>query len=1120
MAGKLWWQAGLDPKSVQALVNDARQAGNAAASAMGQSGKAAEMTLGQWRAARAESIKYKSSVDEAKRAVELARAETIRSVGAQKTATEAQRTATEATKQQTAAQRLAAETAKAQATAMGTQISSQRFATAQANTATAQTNQQTAAIRQQIASTQSQNAIIAQNIAVNRSQTSAFQTQRAMLSANTAQYQQNAAAARVVTAQYQQHAAASRVVTAAQQAQAAATRANTAQLQNQAAALRLQAQQARATATGTQSLVPLTNQLNQALGAVGITLGAAGLVMGGKQYINFLNDSDLDSVRAANSIKIFNREIELSGNSSVAGAGMLRRLADEFNTTEDAVAKGAVTLLRMGATTEQVELLLQRGGASALAFGRSAADGFESIGQAIQGQSSQMLNYIGIAGNISTENRRLAEQLGKVSDELTSQEQVQSAVNLVLRETNQEYAMLPTLLSGLVGQQQEFNVELTYLRRELGDGVTPALADMYSAGSDLFAMISEHKQTIIDISDLFLNSLTHGINEATASLDYFLGIWGKLASKEITLTAVLKSEGEAALRGLFGLAGTGELPEHLKGSGDGLLDGFDLLPYTGEGGYTPPTPTPPPSGGGSSAPTPTPTAGVGTGSSRSKRRELTPLEKIRQDIEEQIASYRSDLSNLSTQVQWGTMSSGEASQEKEKLSRTFGDFMAAHIEYLIGDEVRMMNDAYALAKQKTFENMNLGGKSVSQSPYAGGSAIPFGGSYGGGLALGNTPQQGYEQAVAMGMGRFFDYGYSPTSTYFNARPSQGSYGFDPTSFATVPQSYYTANNYLANAYGTGGVNPAVSQTFARQNRYTNWDSQKFAARDNALGFLTGETQGTTRAQMQAWQQANQNFWLNGPQIPNPNAFATVGNSDYLQTVLGARTNSAYNASTYGANYVMNPNRPSQFQAQQNLVELRNRQPGATPGQSYDRVSGNAINLTEVQEQIAGAARDAAEQQRLAADQFYMTIVDAAGQAGNTLLDIVSGKATGGSAIAGLGGAAGSIVGAVNPLIGTIISVGTGLLGGLFDILFPQKKQEPALSAESKYQMELRAKYGETYDQKNQFSLPTATASSFSAPAWLDEAGGMFLESAKINMQASNNFLKASKQQIGSIVEQP
>jgi hypothetical protein len=144
--------------------------------------------------------------------------------------------------------------------------------------------------------------------------------------------------------------------------------------------------------------------LTKAFQALWLYVGGQAAINAGRQYFNFLNDAALGSTRAGAALKIYNREVELSGQNSESAQLLIQSLADKYKVSEDVVAGAATTFLRNKFTLEQTNNVLDRAAASALFYGRSAQEGFGQVAEAFQGQSSQALAYIGIAGNISTEN--------------------------------------------------------------------------------------------------------------------------------------------------------------------------------------------------------------------------------------------------------------------------------------------------------------------------------------------------------------------------------------------------------------------------------------------------------------------------------------------------------------------------------------------------------------------------------------------------------------------------------------------------------------------------------------------------------------------------------------------
>src|SRR5690606_33824208 len=133
--------------------------------------------------------------------------------------------------------------------------------------------------------------------------------------------------------------------------------------------------QGRVTAVGHAQSVALgsTHALagayQQLAGALTAVFATAGLT----RYTRSLIEFSREGAAANNTIAIFFAQLEKGGESVEKGQQRVSQLAAQFQTTEDAVAQGITQLVRYGATLDQAVHILQRGGASALAAGKTAA---------------------------------------------------------------------------------------------------------------------------------------------------------------------------------------------------------------------------------------------------------------------------------------------------------------------------------------------------------------------------------------------------------------------------------------------------------------------------------------------------------------------------------------------------------------------------------------------------------------------------------------------------------------------------------------------------------------------------------------------------------------------------
>lgn len=203
------------------------------------------------------------------------------------------------------------------------------------------------------------------------------------------------------------------------------------------------------------------------------------------RYARSLMDMSREAAEASNTLAVFFMQLEKSGVPVEHGQQRVAQLARQFQTTEDAVAGSITQLIRYGATLDQAVHILQRGAASALAAGRTSAQGFEAVTQAIVGEMSVVLNRIGIAGNLSTAFQRYARDVGTTTQALTNQQKIQAVINYLLEETDTEYEALDATLAGFVGTQNRAETAWTRFRRALGRGAESFLAPLLGVATRL-----------------------------------------------------------------------------------------------------------------------------------------------------------------------------------------------------------------------------------------------------------------------------------------------------------------------------------------------------------------------------------------------------------------------------------------------------------------------------------------------------------------------------------------------------------------------------------------------------------------------------------------------------------
>ncbi len=188
-----------------------------------------------------------------------------------------------------------------------------------------------------------------------------------------------------------------------------------------------------------------------------------------------LRSAALEFTKTEATAKLFGSAVKKSGVDSGEADQLVKDLAEKFKVLPSVVQESTTQLLRNGASLEQVKQLLEGAGASALAYGKTAASGFENVTQATVSLTSAQLNQIGISENIAPALDKYAKSLGKTSDQLTRAEQTAGVANLVLKATGDELEGLPTLLAGYAGALGEAEKANNKLSIAIGERVAPAI---------------------------------------------------------------------------------------------------------------------------------------------------------------------------------------------------------------------------------------------------------------------------------------------------------------------------------------------------------------------------------------------------------------------------------------------------------------------------------------------------------------------------------------------------------------------------------------------------------------------------------------------------------------------
>ncbi|WP_272977109.1 hypothetical protein [Deinococcus geothermalis] len=239
-----------------------------------------------------------------------------------------------------------------------------------------------------------------------------------------------------------------------------------------------------------------------------------------------------DSARIAQGL--FQKTIQKTGSTSAEAAQVVAKLQDTLGVTQDAAQEGIRGLLRQGYTLQQAYTALEGAGASALAAGRSAAEGMQGYVDAVTSGTSAALNQIGISENLFPFYAQYAKSIGKTTDELTRQDKVQAELLLIQKATSDEVADLIALQSGLGGAVNSTNRELSEAQKQLGESLVP--------------LAINGARALTRVLDVF-NALPPGIQTTVALLGASAVAVGVLAAPVSTLVSGYKALWETVSKG-------------------------------------------------------------------------------------------------------------------------------------------------------------------------------------------------------------------------------------------------------------------------------------------------------------------------------------------------------------------------------------------------------------------------------------------------------------------------------------------------------------------------------------------------------------------------------------------
>jgi hypothetical protein len=235
--------------------------------------------------------------------------------------------------------------------------------------------------------------------------------------------------------------------------------------------------------------------------AGGFIAGGVGVLIG--QLSSMASETD----NANKATAAYGRALERFNQDVDAGNAQVTRLAERFGVLDTTVQQASTTLLRNGASLQDVERALTAAGASAAAQGTSIESAFQNVAIALATGRSELLESSGIITNLGPVYQAYAKSVNKSVEELTQAEKIQAGVNAIYKESRFEIEEVDAAMGGMAGSTAEMNREATLVRRELGEALTPvvvtlqrAFVDVLGTTKDLIGFFREYPGVLAGVT--------------------------------------------------------------------------------------------------------------------------------------------------------------------------------------------------------------------------------------------------------------------------------------------------------------------------------------------------------------------------------------------------------------------------------------------------------------------------------------------------------------------------------------------------------------------------------------------------------------------------------------------
>ena len=203
---------------------------------------------------------------------------------------------------------------------------------------------------------------------------------------------------------------------------------------------------------------------------------AAAAAWAGNQAVREMVTLAKEADSAEKAVTAFDRSVKRAGLSSQEARGVVDALADRFGVMNAEAYKAAETLIRNGASLQQVKDAFTAAGASAAREGFSVSQAWDNMATALVTGRSELLESMGVITNLGPVYQKYQKEIGATKRELTDQERITAGLNAIMKETKSEIADVDIYLQGLTRSEQQNAKAKKELRDEIGNALKPAVS--------------------------------------------------------------------------------------------------------------------------------------------------------------------------------------------------------------------------------------------------------------------------------------------------------------------------------------------------------------------------------------------------------------------------------------------------------------------------------------------------------------------------------------------------------------------------------------------------------------------------------------------------------------------